>query len=313
MKLVLAPMEGLTDPIMRDVLTHVGSFDWCVTEFIRVTDSVLPDHIYYSYCPELKTEGKTAAGTPVHVQFLGNNPEMLAANAVRAATLGAPAIDMNFGCPAKTVNRHRGGSVLLDEPEVVYELVKAVRDAVPAHIPVSAKMRLGYMDRNFMLDNAHAIEDAGASWVTVHARTKADGYTPPAFWDQLQPIREALKINVIANGEIWNNTDARQCQLESGCEDLMIGRGAVTTPDLTQCIRNNSDGPLLCWQDLLTLQIRFINGPSKTEIGMVGRYKQWLGMMSKHYPEAKMLWNEIKRLKKIDEINEKITIQLASP
>ncbi len=313
MKLVLAPMEGLTDPIMRDVLTHVGSFDWCVTEFIRVTDSVLPDHIYYSYCPELKAEGKTAAGTPVHVQFLGNNPEMLAANAVRAATLGAPAIDMNFGCPAKTVNRHRGGSVLLDEPEVVYELVKAVRDAVPAHIPVSAKMRLGYMDRNFMLDNAHAIEDAGASWVTVHARTKADGYTPPAFWDQLQPIREALKINVIANGEIWNNTDARQCQLESGCEDLMIGRGAVTTPDLTQCIRNNSDEPLLCWQDLLALQIRFINGPSKTEIGMVGRYKQWLGMMSKHYPEAKMLWNEIKRLKKIDEINEKITIQLASP
>jgi len=303
-------MEGLTDPIMRDVLTHVGSFDWCVTEFIRVTDSVLPDHIYYSYCPELKAEGKTAAGTPVHVQFLGNNPEMLAANAVRAATLGAPAIDMNFGCPAKTVNRHRGGSVLLDEPEVVYELVRAVRDAVPAHIPVSAKIRLGYMDRNFMLDNAHAIEDAGASWVTVHARTKADGYTPPAFWDQLQPIREALKINVIANGEIWNNTDARQCQLESGCEDLMIGRGAVTTPDLTQCIRNNSDEPLLCWQDLLDLQIRFINGPSKTEIGMVGRYKQWLGMMSKHYPEAKMLWNEIKRLKKIDEINEKITIQL---
>lgn len=173
--------------------------------------------------------------------------------------MGAPAIDMNFGCPAKTVNRHRGGSVLLDEPEVVYELVKAVRDAVPAHIPVSAKMRLGYMDRNFMLENAHAIEDAGAAWVTVHARTKADGYTPPAFWDQLRPIREALKINVIANGEIWNNADAKQCQLESGCEDLMIGRGAVTTPDLTQCIRQNSDQPLLSWQDLLQLQIRFIH------------------------------------------------------
>lgn len=299
-------MEGLTDPIMRDVLTSVGSFDWCVTEFIRVTDSILPDHIYHSYCPELLTNGKTAAGTPVHVQFLGNNPEMLAANAAKAAAMGAPAIDMNFGCPAKTVNRHRGGSVLLDEPEVVYELVKAVRDAVPAHIPVSAKMRLGYMDRNFMLENAHAIEDAGAAWVTVHARTKADGYTPPAFWDQLRPIREALKINVIANGEIWNNADAKQCQLESGCEDLMIGRGAVTTPDLTQCIRQNSDQPLLSWQDLLQLQIRFIHGPAKTEIGMLGRYKQWLGMMSKHYPEAKALWDEIKRLKKLDEIIEKL-------
>ena len=295
-------MEGLTDPIMRDVLTSVGSFDWCVTEFIRVTDSILPDHIYHSYCPELLTNGKTAAGTPVHVQFLGNNPEMLAANAAKAAAMGAPAIDMNFGCPAKTVNRHRGGSVLLDEPEVVYELVKAVRDAVPAHIPVSAKMRLGYMDRNFMLENAHAIEDAGAAWVTVHARTKADGYTPPAFWDQLRPIREALKINVIANGEIWNNADAKQCRLESGCEDLMIGRGAVTTPDLTQCIRQNSDLPLLSWQDLLQLQIRFIHGPAKTEIGMLGRYKQWLGMMSKAYPEAKQLWDEVKRIKVLEDV-----------
>ena len=302
MKLILAPMEGLTDPIMRDVLTSVGSFDWCVTEFIRVTNSVLPDHVYHAYCPELLNGGKTDAGTPVHVQFLGNDPEMLAANAIKAVQLGAPAIDMNFGCPAKTVNRHRGGSVLLDEPEVVYELVKAVRDAVPAHIPVSAKMRLGYMDRNYTLENAHAIEDAGASWLTVHARTKAEGYTPPAYWDQLKPIREALKINVIANGEIWNNTDAKQCQIESGCADLMIGRGAVTTPDITQCIRRNTNEPILEWNDLLALQIRFLNGSYKKEMNMVGRYKQWLGMMSKHYPEAKELWGQVKRLKKIDEV-----------
>lgn len=306
MKLILAPMEGLTDPVMRDVLTHVGDYDWCVTEFIRVTDSILPDHIYAQYCPELNNQGCTAAGTPVHVQFLGNNPEMLAANAVKAAALGAPAIDLNFGCPAKTVNRHRGGSVLLDEPDVVHLLVKAVRDAVPAHIPVSAKMRLGYLDRNYTLENAHAIEDAGADWVTVHARTKADGYTPPAFWDQLRPIREALKINVIANGEIWNNADAQQCRLESGCEDLMLGRGAVTTPDLSRCIRQHRDQPLMDWQQLLELQIRFLNGPSKTEIVMLGRYKQWLGMMSKHYPEARALWDEVKRLKDLELMIEKL-------
>ncbi|WP_212846448.1 tRNA dihydrouridine synthase [Acinetobacter sp. TGL-Y2] len=306
MKLILAPMEGLTDPIMRDVLTHVGSFDWCVTEFIRVTNSVLPDHVYHSYCPELLTGGKTAAGTPVHVQFLGNDPEMLAANALRAVALGAPAIDLNFGCPAKTVNKHRGGSVLLDEPETVHLLVKAVRDAVPNHIPVSAKMRLGYMDRNYTLDNAHAIEDAGASWLTVHARTKAEGYTPPAFWDQLKPIKDALKINVIANGEIWTNADAKQCQNESGCEDLMIGRAAVTTPDITQCIRQNTNEPLITWDELVALQVRFLSGPYKKEINMVGRYKQWIGMMSKHYPEAKLLWNEVKRIKQLTEILEKL-------
>lgn len=302
MKLILAPMEGLTDPIMRDVLTHIGEFDWCVTEFIRITDTVLPDHIYEHYCPELKHGGKTSAGTPVHVQFLGNNPEMLAQNAIRAVELGAPAIDLNFGCPAKTVNRHRGGSVLLDEPETVYQLVKAVRDAVPHSIPVSAKMRLGYLDERHTLDNALAIEHAGASWLTVHARTKADGYTPPAYWEKIQPIREQIKINVIANGEIWNNQHAQRCQQQSGCHDLMLGRGAVTTPDLSLCIRQNRDTPLLNWFDITQLHYRFLHGKSKTELGMVGRYKQWLGMMSKAYPEAEQLWQHVKRLKTIDDI-----------
>lgn len=306
-KLILAPMEGLTDPIMRDVLTHVGSFDWCVTEFIRVTDTILPDHIYDSYCPELKNNGKTAAGTPVHVQFLGNNPDMLAANAAKVVELGAPAIDLNFGCPAKTVNRHRGGSVLLDEPETVHQLVKAVREAVPRHIPVSAKMRLGYLDENHTLDNAHAIEDAGASWLTVHARTKADGYTPPAYWEKIQPITKALKINVIANGEIWSNADAKACLQQSSCKDLMIGRGAVTTPDLTQCIRQNSDQALMDWQDLRELQLRFLSGQYKTEIGMIGRYKQWLGMMTKTYPEAQQLWDKVKRVKQLDDILKYLT------
>lgn len=306
MKLILAPMEGLTDPIMRDVLTHVGDFDWCVTEFIRITDSVLPEHIFYHYYPELKQGCKTSAGTPVHIQFLGNNAEMLAQNAIRAVELGAVAIDLNFGCPAKTVNKHRGGAVLLDEPDTIYQLVKAVRDAIPQDIPVSAKMRLGYLDENHTLENAHAIEDAGASWLTVHARTKADGYTPPAYWEKILPIKNALNINVIANGEIWNYQHALRCQQQSGCDDLMLGRGAVTTPDLSLCIRQQRHEHILTWQDLIDLQIRFLNGDAKTEIGMVGRYKQWLGMMSKAYPQAEQLWQQVKRLKQIDEIIEQL-------
>ena len=300
-------MEGLTDPLMRDLLTATGEFDWCVTEFIRITDSLLPKNAFYFACPELERGGKTASGTPVHVQLLGNNPDMLAENALRAVELGAPAIDINFGCPAKTVNRHRGGSVLIDEPDVVHKLVKSVRDAVPVETPVSAKMRLGYMDRNYTLENAHAIEDAGASWLTVHARTKAEGYKPPAFWDQLRPIREALNITVIANGEIWNNADAKQCQIESGCNDLMLGRGAVTTPDLTLCIRKDSNTALYNWSELLQMQIRFLEGrtllysPDTSENRLLGRYKQWLAMMSRHYPEAKELWGKIKVIRVLGE------------
>lgn len=304
MKLVLAPMEGLTDPLMRDLLTSVGHYDWCVTEFIRITDSLLPAHVFYQFCPELHNGGKTRSGTPVHVQFLGNDANRLAQNAARAAELGAPAIDLNFGCPAKTVNRHRGGAVLLDEPDVIYALVKAVRDAVPAHIPVSAKMRLGYLDENHTLDNARAIESAGASWLTVHARTKSDGYKPPAYWEKLPVVQQAIQIPVIANGEIWTLQQAQRCLEISGCKDLMLGRGAVTRPDLVNCIRANHSAQQIAWSELLTLQLAFLNAASKTEQGLVGRYKQWLGMLTQGYSEAEQLWQQVKKIRDIELLRE---------
>ena len=307
MKLVLAPMEGLTDPLMRDLLTSVGHYDWCVTEFIRITDSLLPAHVFYLFCPELNNGGKTRSGTPVHVQFLGNDANRLAQNAARAAELGAPAIDLNFGCPAKTVNRHRGGAVLLDEPDVIYALVKAVRDAVPAHIPVSAKMRLGYLDENHTLDNARAIESAGASWLTVHARTKSDGYKPPAYWEKLPAVQQAIQIPVIANGEIWTLEQAERCLAVSGCADLMLGRGAVTRPDLVNCIRANSTSQQLAWSELLSLQLTFLNAASKTEQGLVGRYKQWLGMLTQGYSEAEQLWQQVKKIRDIDVLREALS------
>lgn len=290
-------MEGLTDPLMRDILTTVGQYDWCVTEFIRVTDSILPDHVYEYYCPELKNNGKTPTGTPVHVQFLGNNIDMLAANAVKAVQLGAPVIDLNFGCPAKTVNRHRGGAVLLDEPETLYAIVNAVRTAVPEHIPVTAKMRLGYLDDHHTLDNALALQDAGAALITIHARTKSDGYTPPAYWEKIHPLKQHIHVPIIANGEIWSLDDALACQQQSGCDDLMIGRGAVTMPDLVNCIRQKNAQQRMSWSALLDLQLSFLQGKYKTEIGLIGRYKQWLGMMSKTYPEAEALWQQVKKVK----------------
>ena len=99
MKIILAPMEGLTDVYMRDVLTRIAgqnNFDWCVTEFIRVTNHLLPAHTFYQYCPELLNHGKTLAGTPVHIQLLGSEPLLLAENAARAAELGAVAIDLSL-------------------------------------------------------------------------------------------------------------------------------------------------------------------------------------------------------------------------
>ena len=108
-----------------------------------MTQHVLPAHVFYKYVPELHNDAKTASGTPIHVQLLGSEAQLMAENAAYAAELGAPAIDINFGCPAKTVNSHRGGSVLLDEPEVMYDIISAVRRAVPKSYSSVSKNSLG--------------------------------------------------------------------------------------------------------------------------------------------------------------------------
>ena len=113
----LAPMEGVVDVYMRDLLTKVGGFDLCVSEFVRVSQHLFPASVFYRYCPELLTGGNTASGVPVHVQIMGGEPAVIAENAAFVAELGAPGIDINFGCPAKTVNRHDAGATLLQWPD----------------------------------------------------------------------------------------------------------------------------------------------------------------------------------------------------
>ncbi|MDY6799444.1 MAG: tRNA-dihydrouridine synthase, partial [Pseudomonadota bacterium] len=120
MRIILAPMEGLVDAPIRETLTRVGGIDRCVTEFIRVTYGMLPPRIFYKYAPELHNQAFTEVGTPVAVQLLGSNPETMGHHGAKAVELGAGQVDINFGCPAKTVNKHKGGCVLMREPELMH-------------------------------------------------------------------------------------------------------------------------------------------------------------------------------------------------
>ncbi len=296
MKIMLAPMEGVVDHLMRDMLTRVGGFDLCVTEFVRVVEQKLPKRTFLRLCPELENGAKTPAGVPVRVQLLGQHPEWLAENALTAVELGSPGVDLNFGCPAKTVNKSKGGAVLLKETQTLYEIVKCVREAVPASLPVTAKIRLGFDDKTLAVDNADAIAQAGATHLVVHARTKREGYRPPAYWDYIAKIRQNISIPVIANGEIWNVDDAQNCRQQSDCEDLMLGRGALAMPNLARTIKYGE--PPMPWEEVADLLISY----SGYEIyGDKGRYypnriKQWCGYLRKQYPQADRLFTEIKRL-----------------
>ncbi len=302
MKILLAPMEGVVDQQMRTFLTTIGHFDHCVTEFLRVTDRLLPARVFKRICPELLTGGKTPSGTPVILQLLGGVPEIVAVNAQRAVELGALGIDLNFGCPSKFVNRRAGGAVLLKEPERVHDIVAAVRKVVPSTIPFSAKIRLGFDDTSLTLENAHAVEDAGADYIVVHGRTKKEGYRPPADWHWIARIREALKIRVIANGDINSVEDYKRCRDVSGCDDVMIGRGAITQPDLIQQIRQHQQNQQVSpmgWAAIMPqLELMLLEGIAAKVPNqhLLSRIKQWLCYLKRHYTEAQQLFDNIKTL-----------------
>ena len=293
--LLLAPMEGVLDHSLRDVLTRFGGIDRCVSEFIRVTDQLLPPRVFLRLMPELRHGSRTPAGVPVRAQLLGSDPGCLADNAAVLADLQPDGIDLNFGCPAKTVNRHRGGAVLLDEPELVHRIVLAVRQAVPAAIPVSAKMRLGHLDTHRMLDCAQAIASAGASELVVHARTKLQGYRPPAHWHLIDEIRRSVLLPVVANGEVWTVQDAQTCMAESGCDALMLGRGLVSNPGLAGALRGQATAPWSAVLAALHLYARLI-APRVAPRHRGGRIKQWLNMLRRQYPQAQDAYEQVRGL-----------------
>ncbi|MBL4894664.1 MAG: tRNA-dihydrouridine synthase [Emcibacter sp.] len=302
MKIILAPMEGVVDYAMRDLLTASGHYDLCITEFVRVVDQVYRAPYFHKICPELRQNGTTRSGTPVRVQLLGQHPDWMAENAVVAVGLGSPGIDINFGCPAKTVNRNKGGAVLLQEPETLYKIVKRVREAVPEPHAVSVKMRLGYETTDLALDCARAIEDAGASMLTIHARTKAEGYRPPAHWHLIHDIRQQVTIPLVANGDIWSRQDAEKCRRVSGCDDIMIGRGALCLPNLVTVIRE--DAAPMPWAGVCDLLIQYAafarDIPARGYLP--SRLKQWVRYLKRQYGQADILFENIKRHRQLDDI-----------
>lgn len=309
MRLMLAPMEGVVDVTMRDLLTRGGHFDRCVTEFVRITDQKLPAKVFKRTCPELVADekhperaiGTTPAGTPVYLQLLGGSPEWMAVNAEKAAQLGAPGIDLNFGCPSKCTNRNNGGSILLKEPERIHRIVQAVRESVPHAIPVTVKIRLGFLDDSLFEEIALGVQAAHASELCIHARTKQQGYQPPAYWKTIGNIRQQLTLPVIANGEIWTPDDARQAQLDSGCMDLMIGRGALSRPDLAAAIKadqSDTTHTALPWSRVrLLLDAYSQHLDARAPKYAASFIKQWLTYLRRQYPEAETLFQHVKRMK----------------
>ncbi|WP_340610610.1 tRNA dihydrouridine(16) synthase DusC [Xenorhabdus bharatensis] len=307
MRVLLAPMEGVLDSLVRELLSEVNDYDLCITEFLRIVDSLLPVRSFYRLCPELHRQSRTPSGTPVRIQLLGQDPSWLAENAVRAVELGSWGIDLNCGCPSKTVNGNGGGATLLKDPELIYRGAKAMRQAVPAELPVTVKVRLGWDSDARQFEIADAVQQAGATELVVHGRTKEDGYKAERInWQAIGEIRRRLAIPVIANGEIWDWQSAQECLSVTGCDSVMIGRGALHVPNLSRVIKFNE--PKMPWHGVLRLLQKYTLLEKQGDTGLyhVARIKQWLGYLRREYTEADELFMQVRALKTSSAIAEVI-------
>ena len=278
--LILAPMEGVGDRPFRKAMASVGGFDEAVREFLRVPKN---PHI-----PSLAAcyDADELSPIPMAAQLMGSDPELMGEMAQEIERRGARRIDLNCGCPSNTVTGRGAGSSLLKEPRFLYEVAKAMVRAVK--IPVTLKMRSGYEDISLFRENLQAAEESGVRYITLHPRTKVDGYGPPARWDLIAEAKSVLKIPLVGNGDILTVQHALKMLQETGCDALMIGRGCIINPFIFHEIKAHFSGRphQVEWRDLEKYLGVFISEtpdhiPGKTR---VNKLKQLLGFLFKKNP-----------------------------
>ena len=232
--LLLAPMEGVGDRPFRRAMAAVGGFDLACTEFLRVPSNAHVPSLSKRYMAD------EISPIPLAAQIMGSDPVSMADMAAALVARGAPRIDLNCGCPSNTVTGRGAGSSLLKTPDLLYEIAAALVKAVD--VPVTAKLRSGFADISLFRENLLAAQESGISFLTLHPRTKLDGYGPPARWDLIAQAKELLSIPVVGSGDILTVADAHRMLRETKCDALMIGRGAVTNPWTFHEIRSSFSG-----------------------------------------------------------------------
>lgn len=220
--LVLAPMEGVGDRCFRRAIAAVGGFDEAVRDFLRVPTNAHVKSLAIQY------ESNELLPIPIAAQLMGSDAKLMADMAREMVSRGAKRIDLNCGCPSNTVTGRGAGSSLLKDPNLLYQIAKAMVDAVA--VPVTAKLRSGYDNTSLFRENILAAQESGISYLTLHPRTKAEGYGPPAKWELIAEAKNLLQIPVVGNGDILSVPDALDMLEQTKCDGLMIGRGSVINP-----------------------------------------------------------------------------------
>ena len=300
-RILLAPMAGITDQPFRKICAHYGA-GLTFSEMMSTNPQV-----WHTEKSKLRLAHHQDAGINA-VQIAGSDPDEMAQAAQVNVEYGAQIIDINMGCPAKKVNRKMAGSALLQYPDLVQQILEAVVKSV--NVPVTLKIRTGWDTENRnCVEIAKIAEQSGIQALTVHGRTRACKFEGVAEYDSIKAVKQAVSIPVIANGDVFRLQDYIDIRTQSGCDDVMLGRGAVMRPDLARQIRQYLHGEevqaALFDDEIIVWIAQFIELCLQYEPQgkyAVARLKQWLGMMCDVYPEAESLFQAIRTLREIEPI-----------
>ena len=219
-----SPLSGVTDLVFRRLVRNYAPESMLYTEMVHASQL---RHV--KKLPKIMEVDPRER--PISIQLFDCRPNFLAEAAEKAVKEGADTVDINMGCPVNKITKNGGGSSLLRQPEIAAEIVRSVVKAV--EVPVTVTTRIGWNDEEItILDFAKRMEDAGAKMLTLHARTRAQGYSGPARWDWIKRVKEVLSIPVIANGDIFSVDAALRCLEETGADGVMCSRGTLGYPFL---------------------------------------------------------------------------------
>ena len=220
----LAPMAGVADRAFRQLCKEFGA-SYVVGEMVSAKGLGQGSR---KSAALLHTD---PAEHPCAVQLFGSEPETMAAAVSLAMEYAPDIIDINMGCPAPKIAGNGGGSALMKDPDLASRIIRAVKDASP--VPVTVKFRKGWDDAHLNgLEFARMAEASGADAITIHGRTRAQMYAPPVDWDIIRKIKEAVHIPVIGNGDVTSPETAKAMYDQTGCDLVMVGRGALGRPYL---------------------------------------------------------------------------------
>ncbi|TFI55512.1 tRNA dihydrouridine synthase DusB [Mastigocladus laminosus UU774] len=223
-RVLQSPLSGVTDLVFRRLVRRYAPDSMMYTEMVSATEL---HHV--KKLPKIMEVD--ANERPISIQLFDCRPDFLAEAAQKAVAEGADTIDINMGCPVNKITKKGGGSSLLRQPQVAEAIVREVVNAVD--VPVTIKTRIGWNDEEItILDFAKRMQDAGAQMITVHARTRAQGYNGNARWEWIGRVKQVLSIPVIANGDIFSVESAVQCLQETAADGVMCSRGTLGYPFL---------------------------------------------------------------------------------